>query len=74
MLIIKLTELEDGTIVAESPRQVLGRFPNATRDDVVAFLQHKARECDEQLRIVGDFDDLDENANVNFAKLMKRHF
>ncbi|NUQ00897.1 MAG: hypothetical protein HUU35_13690 [Armatimonadetes bacterium] len=74
MLIIKLTEREDGTIIAESPRQVLGRFPNATRQDVIAYLQHKARECDEVLRIVEDFDDVDENEHVNFAKLMRRRF
>ncbi|MCC7493933.1 MAG: hypothetical protein IT204_16370 [Fimbriimonadaceae bacterium] len=74
MLIIKLTEAADGTIIAETPRQVLGRFPSSTREDVVAFLQHKARECDEVLRIVESFDDIDENAGVNFRKLMKRHF
>ncbi len=74
MLIIKLTEREDGTIIAETPRQVLGRFPNQTRDDVIAYLRRKALECDEQLRIVESFEDLDVNANVNFAKLMKRHF
>ena len=74
MLIIKLSEREDGTIIAETPRQVLGRFPNQTREDVIAYLRRKAIECDEQLRIVESFDDIDVNANVNFAKLMKRHF
>ena len=74
MLIIKLTEREDGTIIAETPRQVLGRFPNGNRQDVISFLQHKARECEEELRIVEDFDDDNENAHVNFAKLMRRRF
>ncbi len=74
MLIIKLTEREDGTIIAESPRAVIGRFPNATRADVIAFLEHKARECEEELRIVEDFDEQDPNAHLNFAKLMRRRF
>lgn len=72
MLIIRLTELRDGTIVAETPRQVIGRFPNSTRQDVIAYLQHKARECDEQLRIVESFDEVDADGPVNFKKLMRR--
>lgn len=78
MLIIKLSELEDGTIVAETPRQVIGRFPGAVREDVITFLQHKARACDEELRIVESFDDaVDPNSRLNsrdFRHMMKRHF
>lgn len=74
MLIIKLTERADGTIIAETPRQILGKFPNATREDVISFLQHKARECDEQLRIVTDFDTMETEEHVNFTKLMRRRF
>lgn len=73
MLIVKLTEREDGTIVAETPRQVLGRFRN-TREDVMAVLRHKAQQCGEQIRFVDDFDDYDENAGINFARLMRRRF
>lgn len=74
MLIIKLTELDNGTIVAETPRQIIGRFPRSTRADVIAYLQHKARECDEELRIVESFDELDSDGPVNFRKLMRRDF
>jgi len=77
MLIIKLSELEDGTIVAETPRQVIGRFPGAARSDVIAYLEHKARQCDEELRIVEDFADTDPNARLtsrDFRHMMKRHF
>ncbi|MBI2302475.1 MAG: hypothetical protein HYU66_26515, partial [Armatimonadetes bacterium] len=58
---------------AATPRQVLGRFRNS-RDEIVAILTHKARECGEQIRFVEDFDNYDENAGINFAKLMRRHF
>lgn len=74
MLIIRLTELDDGTILAETPRQLIGRFPRSTRADVIAFLQHKARECEEELRIVDSFEELDPHEPVNFRKLMRRDF
>lgn len=77
MLIIKLTDLDDGTIVAETPRQVIGRFPGANRADVIQFLEHKARAVDEELRIVESFDEADPNSRLNsrdFRHMMKRHF
>ena len=73
MLIIKLTELADGTIQAETRSQILGKFPNTTRNQVVAFFERKARECDEDLRIVESFDSVNDE-RVNFRKMMRRSF
>lgn len=77
MLIVKVTEREDGTIVAETQRQVLARFQNQSKQDVIAYLEHKARQCDEDLRIVESFDEFDPNARLtgrDFRHMMKRHF
>ncbi|MBI5833729.1 MAG: hypothetical protein HZB16_15645 [Armatimonadetes bacterium] len=77
MLIVKVTEREDGTIVAETQRQVLAQFQGQTRQDVVAYLEHKARSCGEDLRIVESFDDFDPNGRLtdrDFRHMMKRHF
>jgi len=74
MLVIKLTERPDGTIVAETRNAVLGTFPMANRRDVVRYLEHKARECEEEIRFVTDFDDYDDNEHVNFKKMMRRRF
>jgi hypothetical protein len=77
MLIVKLTERDDGTIIAETPRAVLARFNGERREDVIAFLEHKAREINEELRIVEDFNDTDPNARLgerDFRHMMKRHF
>lgn len=73
MILVKLTEMEDGAIVAETPRQVLGRFRN-TRDEVIRVLTHKARENGLELRVVEDFENFDENANIDFQRLMRRKF
>jgi len=74
MLLIKLTEREDGSIVAETPRRVIGTFPNATREDVIAFLQEKAEECGEEVRIVDEFEPQDREEYINFARLMRRRY
>jgi len=77
MLIVKVTEREDGTIVAETQRQVLARFQGQTRQDVVAYLEHKAKQCEEELRIVDSFDESEPNARLtdrDFRHMMKRHF
>jgi hypothetical protein len=78
MLIVKLTEREDGTIVVETPRQVIARFTKGERrEDVIAYLQHKARQCEEELRIVEDFDAGNPNDRLtdrDFRHMMKRHF
>ena len=74
MLVIKLTEREDGTIIAETRQAVVGTFPFAKRTDVERYLEHKARECEEEVRFVVDFDNYDDNEHVNFQKLMRRRF
>ncbi len=77
MLIVKVTEREDGTVVAETQRQVLARFQGQSRQDVIAYLEHKARQCDEELRIVDSFEEHDPNERLtprDFRHMMKRHF
>lgn len=73
MLLIKLTQREDGTVVAETPRDVIGEFPGSTIREVAAFLLEKAEEIDEEIRIVDEFPESAEE-RVNFQRLMKRRW
>lgn len=73
MLLIKLTQREDGTVIAETPRDVIGEFPGSTIREVAAFLLEKAEEIDEEIRIVDEFPESGEE-RVNFQRLMKRRW
>jgi hypothetical protein len=73
MLLIKLTQREDGTVIAETPRGVLGEFPQRTIQEVAKYLVVKAEEVDEEIRIVDEFPD-DQEERVNFHRLMKRRW
>lgn len=73
MLLIKLTQREDGTVIAETPREVIGEFPGSTIREVAAFLLEKAEEIDEEIRIVDEFPESGEE-RVNFQRLMKRRW
>lgn len=73
MLLIKLTQREDGTVIAETRRDVIGEFPGSTIQEVAAFLLEKAEEIDEEIRIVDEFPESGEE-RVNFQRLMKRRW
>lgn len=73
MLLIKLTQREDGTVIAETPRDIIGEFPGSSIRDVAAFLLEKAEEIDEEVRIVDEFPET-EQERVNFQQLMKRRW
>ncbi|HAZ64963.1 MAG TPA: hypothetical protein DCZ72_15320 [Armatimonadetes bacterium] len=77
MLIVKVSETADGTIIAETARQQLARFTGQTRQDVINYLQHKARQCGEQLRIVESFDEPEGAERLterDIRHMMKRNF
>ena len=73
MLLIKLTQQEDGTVIAETRRDIIGEFPNSNIQDVTAFLLEKAEEIDEEVRIVEEFPEVEEE-RVNFSRLMKKRW
>lgn len=69
MLLVKLTEMEDGSIKAESSRQVIGYFEDMSREDVIEYLVNQAEEVGEQIRFVDDLPELQET--VSIQQLMK---
>lgn len=73
MLLIKLSQQEDGTVIAETPSDVIGEFPDSTTQSVATYLLEKAEEIGEEIRIVEDFPE-DNEERVNFHRLMKRRW
>ena len=72
MIFVKLTELEDGSIKAESARAELGYFEEMTAAEVAAYLVERAEQVGETIRFVDEFEEHEEH--VDFQRLMKRHF
>ena len=74
MLLVKLIEKTDGTIVAETRNKgTLGAFRNSTRAEVVQFLTNKANEIGEEIRFVEEFREQTEE-HVNWEKLIRKHY
>jgi hypothetical protein len=71
MMFVKLTKQPDGSIKAETSRQVLGYFED-TAEKVAAYLVDQAEAVGETIRFVDDFEEREEI--IDFQRLMKRHF
>ncbi|HOS95235.1 MAG TPA: hypothetical protein PLD23_03525 [Armatimonadota bacterium] len=72
MMLVKLTEMDDGTVKAETARAVLGFFEDMTVSDVAAFLVKRAEDVGETIRFVDKLDEPTEH--IDFQRLMKRKF
>jgi len=73
MLLIKVTELAGGRVIAETPREVLATFEDTTKQKVITYLRQKAEDVGEEIRFVDDFQE-DGEERINFERLMKRRW
>jgi hypothetical protein len=69
MILVKLTERDDGTLVAESPKGVIGYFDDMELQELKEYLVAKAAQADETVRFVEDFEEREES--VSIERLMR---
>jgi hypothetical protein len=72
MMLVKLTELEDGSIRAESSRQVIGYFDDMSREDVIEYLVNQAEQVGEQIRFVDELEEREEPVSIRHLMKGKR--
>jgi len=72
MVLIKLTQLDDGSIKAETPRQTIGYFEDITLQEVREYLADQATEVGESVRFVDHFEEREEPLNMKYLMKGKR--